>query len=453
MVQEDAHMTTSKGGKPADGKVRGTVQEFKDARGRKYYRARITYPDGERLWLKPRFDKRERAEEYADEHTRIAEKKNVQVAQFAPKKTTGETCDDWHERYLAYCLERGLSTVGDKRYRWGKWISPVIGSKAIALVTRDDCEDVRDALDKVIREHDKHGAGEGRLAWKTAANVWGELSASLGEACSSKRRDLRVLDTDPTSGVQPPETGGSTSKVYPYPTELLALAACEDVPIAWRELHVVAAYTYLRPGELHALRWDDVDLDDRKIRVTKAWDYKAKKVKGTKTDETREIPIEPNLLPLLSVMHKRAGGVGLVVPLLSLACPDDVAQHTREHFAVAGCARPRLTARSTVERHLVFRSWRDAGITWSIVRGDDVVKVQRRAGHKLIATTMRYIVEAENTGATFGVPFPPLPACLLAASKLASKQIVVSSKVPERITQSGCERRDLNPHASYGART
>lgn len=32
------------------------------------------------------------------------------------------------------------------------------------------------------------------------------------------------------------------------------------------------------------------------------------------------------------------------------------------------------------------------------MRGDDVVKVQRRAGHKLIATTMRYIVEAENRG-------------------------------------------------------
>jgi hypothetical protein len=48
----------------------------------------------------------------------------------------------------------------------------------------------------------------------------------------------------------------------------------------------------------------------------------------------------------------------------------------------------------------VFRSLRDAGITWSIVRGDDVVRVQRRAGHKLIGTTQRYIVEAENRGAS-----------------------------------------------------
>jgi hypothetical protein len=58
-----------------DNKNRGTVQEFKDARGRKYYRARITLPDGERLWLKPRFDKRERAEDYANDKSREAEKR------------------------------------------------------------------------------------------------------------------------------------------------------------------------------------------------------------------------------------------------------------------------------------------------------------------------------------------------------------------------------------------
>ena len=59
-----------------------------------------------------------------------------------------------------------------------------------------------------------------------------------------------------------------------------------------------------------------------------------------------------------------------------------------------------------------FRSWRDAGITWSIVAGVDVLKVQRRAGRKLISTTQRYIIEAENRGATFGDPFPVLPRSL-----------------------------------------
>jgi integrase len=160
---------------------------------------------------------------------------------------------------------------------------------------------------------------------------------------------------------------------------------------------------------------DGLDLDDRKIRNTRAWDYKNDRVKSTKTGEARTIPIEANLVPLLARMRQRARGRGLVVPALASANDNKLAIIMREHFALAGCDRPRLTVRSAAELRLRFRSWRDAGITWAIVRGDDVVKVQRRAGHRLIATTMRYIVEAENAGAAFGVPFPPLPASLALA--------------------------------------
>jgi hypothetical protein len=113
-------------------------------------------------------------------------------------------------------------------------------------------------------------------------------------------------------------------------------------------------------------------------------------------------------------MRNRSRGKRLVVPALAGADDNKLAIVMRHHFALADCDRPRLTARSAAELRLRF-SWRDAGITWAIVRGDDLVKMQRPAGHRLIATTMRYIVEAENAGAAFGVPFPPLPASLLGA--------------------------------------
>jgi integrase len=422
----------------------GSVESLRRADGSTYFRARIRLADDsrERVDVPEKYSTpaggktaKERAELYAlavqeredegGEQGPLLVAKRARLAEAAKKSDPrhGETADTWHERYLAHCIERGLSTVGDKRYRWGKWISPSIGAKPIAKVTRSEIEDIRDALDKAIRAYEKEGPGPGRLAWKTAANVWGELTVSFGEAQRSKRRDLRVVEVDPTHGVQPPETGGSKSKVYPYPAEALAVFGCEDIPLDWRELHAVAAYTYLRPGELHVLTWGDVDLEDQKIRITKAWDYKGKRIKSTKTDESREIPIEPNLLPLLARLRKEAVRAAegdasavraaLVVPLLSRMNHDDVAEFTRQHFEHAKCVRPRLYARGSAERRLVFRSWRDAGITWSIVRGDDVVRVQRRAGHKLIATTMRYVVEAENRGATFGVPFPPLPPALL----------------------------------------
>jgi integrase len=325
----------------------------------------------------------------------------------APKSQ--ETSDAWHVRYLAHCRASGIATISNKLYRWRKWISPRLGSKPMSSVTRDAIEDVRDDLDKAILD--------GRIAWKTATNIWAEVTVAFHEACSSKARDLRIIASDPTNDVQPPETGARTAKVYPYPSEFVAVASCAKVPLDWRELHAIAAYTYMRPGELYVLEWSDVDLTDQKIRVTKAWDYESKKTKSTKTGESREIAIEANLLPLLERMRKRARGKGLVVPLLSLTNPDECARITRDHFKLAKCVRPRLYVQSRAERHIVFRSWRDAGCTWAIVRGDDVVKVQRRAGHRHINTTMKYVIEAENTGAAFGVPFPQLPAALLDPKK------------------------------------
>ncbi|HEY3818378.1 MAG TPA: tyrosine-type recombinase/integrase [Polyangiaceae bacterium] len=359
-----------------------------------------------------------------------------------------ETADAWHGRYLKHCKAQGIVTTSSKGQRWGKWISPKLGDLPMTSVTRDHVEDVRDALDDAIREYVKNGPGEGRLSPKTAQNVWSELTVSLAEACSSKRRELRVLETNPASGVQPPERGADKGKCYPHPSEALAVFACEQIPLEWRELHALAAYTYMRPGELRVLEWSDVDLDDQQIHITKAWDYEAGEVKATKTGEIRHPPIEWNLLPLLRRMRERAGGKkasGLVVPVLSQANANKVAIVMREHFALAGCERARLTTRSNAELRLRFRSWRDAGITWSIVRGDDVVKVQRRAGHKLIGTTLRYVVESENRGATFGEPFPPLPACMLGLPKLLPKDDPSELQPTGTSDETECRRRESNP--------
>lgn len=102
------------------------------------------------------------------------------------------------------------------------------------------------------------------------------------------------------------------------------------------------------------LEWSDVDLDDRKIRITKAWDYKNDRVKPTKTHESREIPIEPNLLPLLERMRERAEGKGLVVPALASSDDNKLAITMRRHFERAGCTRARLTVEAT--RSCVFAS-------------------------------------------------------------------------------------------------
>ncbi|GAH69395.1 unnamed protein product, partial [marine sediment metagenome] len=141
-------------------------------------------------------------------------------------------------------------------------------------------------------------------------NVWWALRGATREATSSKRRDLRVLfgRPNPCAAVQPPGDRNSRQdrqKTFVYPTEFAQLVACIDVPLAWREAHAIAAYTFLRPSELRALRWPDVDIDHGRMRINKAWSYLDGRVKSPKTRSgIRDVPIHPRLLPLLRRMRE-----------------------------------------------------------------------------------------------------------------------------------------------------
>lgn len=107
-----------------------------------------------------------------------------------------ETCDEWFDCYDAYQRECG-QTDPTKRTRWKKWISPRIGKKIPDAVTRADVEDIRDALDAAVIAWKLEGASDGRIAGKTATNVWSALTSSFKAMASSKRRDLRVLNGKP----------------------------------------------------------------------------------------------------------------------------------------------------------------------------------------------------------------------------------------------------------------
>ena len=88
----------------------------------------------------------------------------------------------------------------------------------------------------------------------------------------------------------------------------------------------------------------------------------------------------------------------------------------RDHFEVAKLDRARLSEQSATTMNVNFRSWRDTGITWLALQGVDVAKMQRRAGHDSISTTLGYAKMAEDLTGSIGEPFPPLPAELLEAA-------------------------------------
>ena len=319
-----------------------------------------------------------------------------------------ETADTWFARYLV-TKECGAGHRRTTRQWWAMWISPVLGSKAVATLTRDDLEDVRDVLDRAI--------DAGRIRSTTARNVWSIVTSAMKAASAAKDRSLRVHAAPLHFGILPPKRGASRQRPWLFPREWLKLATCEEVPVVERQLFAVALYTGLRPGELWALTWADVDTDTHTISVSKAVDDEAQGAQGdaAKAPKTAEgqriVPIHENLLPLLKAMRKGRGLTSPVVARLGLV--ERMAQRFRARLAQAGVTRPRLTASTATEEPVDFRSLRDSYATWLAIGGTSADVIKRRMGHKTIDTTQRYIKAAETFGVEgVGEPFPAIPTSL-----------------------------------------
>jgi integrase len=360
---------------------------------------------------------RERAELYAlarqereDETGELFEARKKRKAEQATQhdERHGETCARYFGRFLEHREATGkVRRARDLESSWNVWIAPKIGGKPIAGITRDDVEDVRDALDSAVAERKKEG-GRAGLSGARARNVWSVLTSMMKEACTSKRRELRVRADNPCATVQPPDRTDAKSKTFVYPAEFLRLVSCKDVPGEWRELYAVACYLYLRPGELRALLWTDVDFEAGVVHITKAYDEDSKSVKAPKTrNGVRDVPIPAALVPLLKVMHERRGSVAEVLPTMQRT-QREPARGVDAKALRARKARPAPAHGRDRDDEINFRSWRDTGITWLALAGVDVAKMQRRAGHDSISTTLGYVKMAEDLTGSIGEPFPAL---------------------------------------------
>lgn len=378
------------------------------------WRARITMPDKSRPWVDlpasiPE-DQPELARAETAERVRLAWQLNLGRAPepaAAPREPEpSELASAWFERWLKYRRGLGMTSARPTESYVSTHVLPALGATPMAAVTRAQLEDLVAALDEK--------AVAGKLTGKTARNIWGVVSKAFADASGAKRREFRARTDNPALGVAPPEPGTEKVKVYLYPSEFLRLVACPAVPVRWAQLYALATYLYTRPGELEVLDCESVDLAHRAVHLHIARDDLTGDVKELKTGVARHVPIEPELAPLVEVLHKDVGGRGRLVPWFPLE--KYLAPSLRVHLELAGVTRAALFARDATRKPLRFYDLRSTGITWCAVRGDEPLRISQRAGHEDFKTTQGYIREAENLLAAFGTPFPPLPARLLESS-------------------------------------
>lgn len=260
-----------------------------------------------------------------------------------------------------------------------RYISPQLGKVRIASLTAAQVDAMHDAL-----------SSQG-LAPRTSHHVHAVLSAVL--KLGVRRRYLAYNAAQQT---RPPRLGAKPPEYYSLGEARAILAAARGTEL--EALFVLAITTGLRQGELLGLRWVDVDLTGRTLRVThtlsKQRDHRFKLVEPKTAHSRRTIGLPAQAVDALQRHaddqrdHDRPKGWnrdGLVF-VTSRGTHINPANLLNRHY------RP-LLKKAGVPKG-TFHRLRHTYATNAVAGGIPIHAVSRLLGHSDVATTMRFYAHA-----------------------------------------------------------
>jgi integrase len=172
-------------------------------------------------------------------------------------------------------------------------------------------------------------------------------------------------------------------KIKPVLTENQArqlLEKSREMDADWYPHWTMALYTGMRNGELYALKWDAVDMDQQRIRVCRAWNRRDG-FKDTKSGDDRVIDIAPALVPLTQDLYATRVN-DFVLPRLYKWDKGEQARDLRTFLLGMGLPAIRF---------------HDLRATWATIllsKGVEPVKVMKMGGWKDMDTMMIYVRKA-----------------------------------------------------------
>jgi integrase len=192
--------------------------------------------------------------------------------------------------------------------------------------------------------------------------------------------DEGLVTRNPASGIQVkvPEVD---AKVLTNEEAKIFLREARQANHRFYPVWFVALATGMRSGELMAMTWNDIDLENRTISVSRQWTSKTGYA-PTKTQRSRIVPIADDLAQFLRELKLKRGSEEFVLPHLKEWENGEQAQVTREF-----CAAVEVTP-------VKFHDLRATFITNLLSRGVSLAQVMAVVGHNQLKTTNSYLRKA-----------------------------------------------------------
>ena len=145
----------------------------------------------------------------------------------------------------------------------------------------------------------------------------------------------------------------------------------------WFPVWAVACYTGLRNGELYALKWENVDFQNRLIYITHSWN-KINGLKTTKSGDDRVVEIAPSLMPVIKELYENKEGE-FVLPRI-------------RDWETGTQAKPLKDFLKELNLPLIrFHDLRASWATIMLSKGIEPIKVMSMGGWKDLKTMQIYI--------------------------------------------------------------
>jgi integrase len=148
----------------------------------------------------------------------------------------------------------------------------------------------------------------------------------------------------------------------------------------WYPIWALALLTGMRSGELIALEWEDVDMDNSIIQVSKSFNKRIKVIKCTKNRTWRNVDVNGQLKNLLIELRRER--------------PSD--NHVLPHFPEwkngnAGEVLRRFLVSIGIKKVVVFHTLRACFATHLLSQGVEPLKVMRMGGWSDLKTFQIYL--------------------------------------------------------------